>query len=325
MKISFNWIKELLNQKLTIDQTSDLLTDIGLEVEGIEDYNSAPQTDLSQLIIGQITKCEKHPNADKLKLTEVDIGSKKLNIICGAPNVETNQKVVVATVGSILYTNKNEKIKIKKAKIRGIESHGMIVSEFEIGLSNNHKGIINLDNNLKIGSDFSKTIKPYRDKIFEIGITPNRSDALSHYGVARDLRAAISHRNKIKIDLITPSISNYTTQGINTSLTINIVDSLACKRFCGLVIKNISITNSHPDIFNKLTAIGVKPINNVVDITNYVMHELGINQSLQHLMKQQNTTPMMICSFVIQMNQCAWQELWVDHIIQSLMKLLQSF
>ena len=147
--------------------------------------------------------------------------------ICGAPNVETNQKVVVATVGTTLYTNKNEKIKIKKAKIRGIESHGMIVSEFEIGLSNNHKGIINLDNNLKIGSDFSKTIKPYRDKIFEIGITPNRSDALSHYGVARDLRAAISHRNKIKIDLITPSISNYTTQGINTSLTINIVDSLA--------------------------------------------------------------------------------------------------
>ena len=275
MKISFNWIKELLNQKLTIDQTSDLLTDIGLEVEGIEDYNSAPQTDLSQLIIGQITKCEKHPNADKLKLTEVDIGSKKLSIICGAPNVETNQKVVVATVGTTLYTNKNEKIKIKKAKIRGIESHGMIVSEFEIGLSNNHEGIINLDNNLKIGSDYSKTIKPYRDKIFEIGITPNRSDALSHYGVARDLRAAISHRNKIKIDLITPSISNYTTQGINTSLTINIVDSLACKRFCGLVIKNISVSNSHPDIFNKLTAIGVKPINNVVDITNYVMHELG--------------------------------------------------
>ena len=275
MKISFNWIKELLNQKLTIDQTSDLLTDIGLEVEGIEDYNSAPQTDLSQLIIGKITKCEKHPNADKLKLTEVDIGSKKLSIICGAPNVETNQKVVVATVGTTLYTNKNEKIKIKKAKIRGIESHGMIVSEFEIGLSNNHQGIINLDNNLKIGSDYSKTIKPYRDKIFEIGITPNRSDALSHYGVARDLRAAISHRNKIKIDLITPSISNYTTQGINTSLTINIVDSLACKRFCGLVIKNISISNSHPDIFNKLTAIGVKPINNVVDITNYVMHELG--------------------------------------------------
>ena len=275
MKISFNWIKELLNQKLTIDQTSDLLTDIGLEVEGIEDYNSAPQTDLSQLIIGKITKCEKHPNADKLKLTEVDIGSKKLSIICGAPNVETNQKVVVATVGSTLYTNKNEKIKIKKAKIRGIESHGMIVSEFEIGLSNNHEGIINLDNNLKIGSDYSKTIKPYRDKIFDIGITPNRSDALSHYGVARDLRAAISHRNQIKIDLITPSISNYSTQGINTSLTINIVDSSACKRFCGLVIKNISITNSHPDIFNKLTAIGVKPINNVVDITNYVMHELG--------------------------------------------------
>ena len=160
-------------------------------------------------------------------------------------------------------------------RIRGIESHGMLVSEFEIGLSNNHEGIINLDNNVKIGSDYSKTIKPYRDKIFEIGITPNRSDALSHYGVARDLRAAISHRKKIKIDLITPSISNYTTQGINTSLIINIVDSSACKRFCGLVIKNISITNSHPDIFNKLTAIGVKPINNVVDITNYVMHELG--------------------------------------------------
>ena len=275
MKISFNWIKELLNQKLSIDQTSDLLTDIGLEVERIEDYNSDPKTDLSQLIIGKITKCEKHPNADKLKLTEVDIGSEKLSIICGAPNVKINQKVVVAPVGSTLYTNKNEKIKIKKAKIRGIESHGMIVSEFEIGLSNNHEGIINLHNNLKIGSDYSKNIKTYRDKIFEIGITPNRSDALSHFGVARDLRAAISHRNKRKIDLITPSISNYTSQGINTNLTINIVDSLACKRFCGLEIKNINITSSHPDIFNKLTAIGIKPINNVVDITNYVMHELG--------------------------------------------------
>ena len=140
MKISFNWIKELLNQNLTIDQPSDLLTDIGLEVEGIEDYNSAPQTDLSQLIIGQITKCEKHPNADKLKLTEVDIGTKKLNI------------------------------KIKEAKIRGIESHGMIVSEFEIGLSNYHQGIINLDNNLKIGSDFSKTIKPYRDRFLKLAL-----------------------------------------------------------------------------------------------------------------------------------------------------------
>ena len=151
----------------------------------------------------------------------------------------------------------------------------MIVSEFEIGLSNNHEGIINLDNNLKIGSNYSKIIKPYRDKIFEIGITPNRIRCTEPLRRCQRPRAAISHRNKIKIDLITPSISNYTTQGINTSLTINIVDPLACKRFCGLVIKNISISNSHPDIFNKLTAIGVKPINNVVDITNYVMHELG--------------------------------------------------
>ena len=275
MKISFNWIKELLNQKLSVDVTSDLLTDIGLEVEKIHEYNSQPNTDLTQLIVGKIIKCEKHPNADKLKLTTVDIGSKKLKIICGAPNVDINQNVVVAPVGSTLLTYQNEKIKIKKAKIRGIESEGMIVSESEIGLSNKHKGIIVLNGNPKIGSDYSKKIKTYKDTVFEIGITPNRSDALSHFGVARDLRAAISHRNKRKIDLITPSISNYTTQGINTNLTINIVDSFACKRFCGLIIKNINITNSHPDIYNKLTALGIKPINNIVDITNYVMHELG--------------------------------------------------
>ncbi len=275
MKISFNWIKELLNQKLSVDVTSDLLTDIGLEVEKIYEYNSQPNTDLTQLIVGKIIKCEKHPNADKLKLTTVDIGSKKLKIICGAPNVDINQNVVVAPVGSTLFTYQNEKIKIKKANIRGIESEGMIVSESEIGLSNKHKGIIVLNGNPKIGSDYSKKIKTYKDTVFEIGITPNRSDALSHFGVARDLRAAISHRNKKKIDLITPSISNYTTQGINTNLTINIIDSFACKRFCGLIIKNINITNSHPDIYNKLTALGIKPINNIVDITNYVMHELG--------------------------------------------------
>ena len=275
MKISFNWIKELLNQKLSIGETSDLLTDIGLEVEKIHEYNSKPNTDLTQLIVGKIIKCEKHPNADKLKLTTVDIGRKELKIICGAPNVDINQNVVIAPVGSTLFTYQNEKIKIKKAKIRGVESEGMIVSESEIGLSNKHKGIIVLNGNPKTGSDYSKKIKTYKDTIFEIGITPNRSDALSHFGVARDLRAAISHRNKRKIDLITPSISNYATQGINTNITINIVDSFACKRFCGLIIKNINITNSHPDISNKLTALGIKPINNIVDITNYVMHELG--------------------------------------------------
>lgn len=275
MKISFNWIKELLNQKLSIGETSDLLTDIGLEVEKIHEYNSKPNTDLTQLVVGKIIKCEKHPNADKLKLTTVDIGRKELKIICGAPNVDINQNVVIAPVGSTLFTYQNEKIKIKKAKIRGVESEGMIVSESEIGLSNKHKGIIVLNGNPKTGSDYSKKIKTYKDTIFEIGITPNRSDALSHFGVARDLRAAISHRNKRKIDLITPSISNYATQGINTNITINIVDSFACKRFCGLIIKNINITNSHPDISNKLTALGIKPINNIVDITNYVMHELG--------------------------------------------------
>ena len=275
MKISFNWIKELLNQNLSIDEISDLLTDIGLEVEKIHEYNSQPKTDLTQLVIGKVIKCEKHPNADKLKLTTIDIGRNKLKIICGAPNVDINQNVVVAPVGSILFTYQNEKIKIKKAKIRGIESEGMIVSESEIGLSNNHDGIIVLNGNPKSGSDYSKKIKTYVDQVFEIGITPNRSDALSHFGVARDLRAAISHRKKTKIDLITPSIANFTSLGINTGLNVNIVDPTYCKRFCALVIKNIKITKSHTNISNKLMAIGINPINNVVDVTNYVMHELG--------------------------------------------------
>ncbi len=275
MKISYNWLKNLLDFDLDIKDISDLLTDIGLEVEKIQKYSNI-STDLSQLIIGEVKDCKKHPNADRLKVTKVDIGNNDcLTIVCGAPNVEIGQRVVVAPVGSILNTNSNENFKIKKSKIRGIESEGMLCAEDEIGIGTNHDGIIVLDDKSKIGKKVSKIFKSYNDYIFEIGLTPNRCDAISHYGVARDLRAALSYRNEINNELILPSISDFTNLRLAPNVLVDIDKPSQCARFCGLVIKNVEIKPSSEKIKNKLNSIGLKTINNVVDITNYVMHEIG--------------------------------------------------
>jgi phenylalanyl-tRNA synthetase beta chain len=275
MKISFKWISEIIDENLDFEECAELLTDIGLEVEKSNVFSNT-NTDLSQLLIGKVKECIKHPNADRLKLTTVDIGdTDDLKIVCGAPNVDVDQTVVVAPVGSTLTSIKGDSFKIKKAKIRDVESHGMLCAEDEIGIGESHDGIIILDQEIKPGTKVSKVFKSYSDKIFEIGLTPNRCDAISHFGVSRDLRAAISYRKDKQIDLISPSISNFHNTIISPNLNIDISDSKDCRRFCGLVINNIEIKDSPDFIKNRLNAIGINPINNIVDITNYVMHELG--------------------------------------------------
>ena len=275
MNISYKWLNDLLDFNLSVEETSDLLTDIGLEVEKTLNYIN-PLTDLSKLLVGEVIECYKHPNADRLKLTKVDIGLKNnLNIICGAPNVEVGQKVVIAPVGCQLTTINNESFKIKKSKIRGIESEGMICAEDEIGVGNDHEGIIVLKDKCKVGDSVDKVFKKFKDHIFEIGLTPNRCDAMSHYGVARDLRAALSYRKGSKNELILPSILNFTNLRLAPSITIDINDSNLCNRFCGVIIKDLKIQPSKKKIVNRLNSIGLNSINNVVDITNLVMHELG--------------------------------------------------
>ncbi len=275
MNISYKWLKELLDFNLSVNNVSDLLTDIGLEVEKVNDYEF-PSTDLSKLLIGLVKESKKHPNADRLKVTKVDVGGNEdLTIVCGAPNVSEGQKVVVAPVGTNLITSTNESFKINKSKIRGIESEGMLCAEDEIGVGDSHDGIIVLNKKYKIGDPVSKVYKKYQDKIFEIALTPNRCDAISHYGVARDLSAALSYRNDKKYELILPSVLNYSNLKLSPGVIVDIKDTSLCNRFCGLVIKGIKIKPSSEEIKNKLISIGLKPINNVVDITNLVMHELG--------------------------------------------------
>ena len=275
MNISYKWLKELLDFNLSVNNVSDLLTDIGLEVEKVNDYEF-PSTDLSKLLIGLVKESKKHPNADRLKVTKVDVGGNEdLTIVCGAPNVSEGQKVVVAPVGTNLITSTNESFKINKSKIRGIESEGMLCAEDEIGVGDSHDGIIVLNKKYKIGDPVSKVYKKYQDKIFEIALPPNRCDAISHYGVARDLSAALSYRNDKKYELILPSVLNYSNLKLSPGVIVDIKDSSLCNRFCGLVIKGIKIKPSSEEIKNKLISIGLKPINNVVDITNLVMHELG--------------------------------------------------
>ena len=268
MNISYKWLKELLDFNLSVNNVSDLLTDIGLEVEKVNDYEF-PSTDLSKLLIGLVKESKKHPNADRLKVTKVDVGGNEdLTIVCGAPNVSEGQKVVVAPVGTNLITSTNESFKINKSKIRGIESEGMLCAEDEIGVGDSHDGIIVLNKKYKIGDPVSKVYKKYQDKIFEIALTPNRCDAISHYGVARDLSAALSYRNDKKYELILPSVLNYSNLKLSPGVIVDIKDSSLCNRFCGLVIKGIKIKPSSEEIKNKLISIGLKPINNVVDISS---------------------------------------------------------
>ena len=272
MKISYNWLKEYINIDLDANVVAKYLTDTGLEVEGIETVESV-KGGLKGIVIGEVLTKDQHPNADRLSITTVDIGQENsLQIVCGAPNVEAGQKVPVATIGTVLYSGEDS-FKIKKGKIRGEVSEGMICAEDEIGLGDSHEGIMVLDANAKSGQAASEYFNIESDIVFEIGLTPNRSDAMSHIGVARDL-AAILHHNNIDCKLEFPDISSF-KQGSEKGFSIEVKDYKACPRYAGLNLENIKVSSSPDWLKKKLTSIGLTPINNVVDITNFVLHETG--------------------------------------------------
>lgn len=275
MKISYNWLKNYIKLDVDPDQLSTILTDIGLEVEGMEKYQSV-KGGLEGVVIGKVITCGQHPNADKLSVTTVDIGNDDLlPIVCGAPNVEAGQKVVVATVGTTLYSG-DDSFKIKKAKIRGEVSEGMICAEDELGLGTSHEGIMVLPDDCEVGTLASNYFNIEEDIIFEIGLTPNRSDATSHIGTARDLAAGLNHYfNTDKYVLEVPSVDEFAVDNHDLNIDIIVEDPVACPRYTGVSITGITVGDSPDWLKVKLESIGVRPINNIVDITNYVLHETG--------------------------------------------------
>jgi len=275
MKISYNWLRQLINIDIPPQKIAELLTDTGLEVETIQDFESIKGA-LEGIVVGEVIACQKHPNADRLKVTKVNIGnSSTLQIICGAPNISKGQKVPVATVGTKLYDKKDNKFwKIKKGKIRNEISEGMICSEYELGLSENHEGIMVLENHHLAGTLCADILNIEKDKIFEIGITPNRADAMSHWGVARDIYAKLNYEQKT-VNINLPNVSNFKTQNNDKAIEIKIKDVKKAPKYFGLTIKDIKIAPSPSWLKNRLNAIEITPKNNVVDITNYVLHELG--------------------------------------------------
>jgi len=273
MNISYNWLKEFLKVKDSVEETANILTELGLEVEGISNFESI-KGGLKGVVVGKVKTCKKHPNADRLKLTTVDIGQKEdVQVVCGAENVDSNQTVAVATVGAKIYTNEDSWT-IKKSKIRGEVSNGMICAEDELNLGESHEGIMLLDDKYKAGTPLDEIFKIENDSILEIGLTPNRSDAISHYGTARDLRAGLLQRGK-NLELIRPSVTDFNIDKKTTNIKVQVDNSLLAPRYCGVVIENIVVKQSPQWLINRLKSIDVSPINNIVDITNYVLHDIG--------------------------------------------------
>lgn len=274
MKISNNWLKDYIKTELKSERIGEFLTDIGLEVEGIEKFESIKGS-LEGVVVGKVLTCEKHPNADKLKKTTVDVGNGKvLNIVCGAPNVEEGQTVPVAVVGTKIYDKTGNFFEIKEAKIRGEVSQGMICAEDELGLSEDHGGIMVLDETkYEVGKNFSDYFELTNDEVFEIGLTPNRTDAMSHYGVARDLYAFLS-TNQQKGDFEKVSSVALNNEGTH-EFTLEVEDAELTPRYIGAVIENVKVAESPSWLKDRLKAIGLSPINNIVDITNYILHGFG--------------------------------------------------
>jgi phenylalanyl-tRNA synthetase beta chain len=274
MKISYNWLKQFIDIDWDAERAGELLTDLGLEIEGITPFTSVPGG-LAGVIVGHVVECKPHPNADKLKLTMVDLGDgEPVQIVCGAPNVAKGQRVPVATVGTTLYNAEGEPWKIKKGKIRGEFSLGMICAEDELGLGQSHDGILVLDSKLKPGTPASEVFKIENDEVFEIGLTPNRADAMSHWGVARDLRAGLLQQD-VPVELITPSTSSFHVDNRTLKIDVDVKNEDLAPRYCGVTISGIKVEPSPQWLQNRLKSIGLSPINNIVDITNYVLHELG--------------------------------------------------
>jgi phenylalanyl-tRNA synthetase beta chain len=274
MKISYNWLKQFINTDWDAEKTGELLTDLGLEIEGIERYESV-KGGLEGIVVGEVLTCKQHPNADRLKVTTVNIGTDApVQIVCGAPNVAAGQKVPVATIGTTLYTAEGEAWKIKNGKIRGEESHGMICAEDELGLGESHDGIMVLDNQHVVGTPAAEIFDIENDQVFEIGLTPNRADAMSHYGVARDLKAGLL-QHEVALELITPSVSSYHVDARSLKIDVDVLDKEKCPRYCGVTISGVKVETSPSWLQHRLKSIGLSPINNIVDVTNYVLHELG--------------------------------------------------
>ncbi|UKJ08721.1 phenylalanine--tRNA ligase subunit beta [Solitalea lacus] len=269
MKISYSWLKQYINTELSPEEISKILTNTGLEVESLEKIQTVPGG-LEGLVIGHVTFREKHPNADKLSVTKVNVGGEReLDIVCGAPNVTSGQKVVVATVGCTVYPSSGEPFEIKKAKIRGEVSEGMICAEDEIGLGESHAGIMVLPEDAPIGMPAKEYFKIEDDYCFEIGLTPNRIDAASHIGVAGDIAAFL------KSQVILPSVDGFKVDNHDLTIGVEVVDAEACPRYSGVTISNVTVKDSPEWLQNKLRAIHIRPINNIVDVTNFVLHETG--------------------------------------------------
>lgn len=274
MNISYNWLKDYLNLTLTPEEVSAALTSIGLETGGIEEVQTV-KGGLEGLVIGKVLTCREHPNSDHLHITTVDLGNgEPVQIVCGAPNVASGQHVVVATVGTVLYDG-DTSFTIKKSKIRGEESFGMICAEDEIGIGESHDGIIVLPETAVPGTLAKDYYNIKSDYVLEVDITPNRVDAASHYGVARDL-AAYLVRNGYTPDLRKPLVDGFKIDNLSgDAIKVEVQNTEACPRYCGLTIRNVKISESPEWLQQRLHAIGLRPINNVVDITNYVLHETG--------------------------------------------------
>lgn len=274
MKISHKWLNNYLNIQLEPEKASIILTDIGLEVESLEEIETI-KGGLKGVVVGKVLTCEKHPDADKLSITTVDVGQEQpLQIVCGAPNVAAGQFVPVATIGTTLYSGE-ESFQIKKSKIRGVASEGMICAEDELGIGVSHDGIMVLSDSATVGTDAKTYFNIEDDAVYEIGLTPNRSDAMSHYGVARDLAAALTCRDIIACEAKLPEIMDLKVGEKPQLFSIKIEDEHACPRYSGVHIKNITVQESPSWLQNRLLAIGIKPMNNIVDITNFVLFETG--------------------------------------------------
>ena len=275
MNVSLNWLSDYLEINLDPEKIAEVLTEIGLEVEGLDEFESI-KGGMEGIVIGHVKESVKHPNADKLSLNKVDVGAGELlQIVCGAPNIAVGQKVMVATVGTTLYTPEGEAWKIKKGNIRGEASEGMICSEDEVGLGADHSGIVVLPQEVEIGTLAKDYFEIEKDFVFEIGLTPNRSDATNHLGVAKDLAAALKinyeHTGIVKI----PDVGAFKPDNHGSNIEVVVEDFNACPRYSGVVIRNLKIKESPDWLKNKLKAVGVRPINNIVDITNFVLHEIG--------------------------------------------------
>jgi phenylalanyl-tRNA synthetase beta chain len=274
MKISYNWLKQYIDTDLSAEEMGKILTDTGLEVESIEKIE-AVKGGLEGVVVGEVLTCEKHPDADKLKVTTVSVGGEPLQIVCGAPNVAAGQKVIVATVGCTLYPKPDEPLKMKVSKIRGVESHGMLCAEDELGMGESHAGILVLDPETMVGTPAASVFDLEDDYQIEIGLTPNRADAMGHIGVARDLIAYLNFHNGKELKLNLPSVDSYKTENTSLPVSVKVEDSELCPRYLGTTITNVKIKPSPAWLQKRLRAVGLSPINNVVDVTNYVMRELG--------------------------------------------------